>query len=290
MFPLRSSFKLTFLSFFFLSVIFPGCLSTSHKNKASLNTVQNWSILLDYQEDRTFNRARAGTLDMVILDPSHHPPFTWFRPQTLRIAYLSLGEAEVYRAYWPAIENKPWVLGQNPDWAGNFRVDVRAPEWLEALLKEIETSIVNGGFQGIFLDTLDIGPYLDSLPDSNYPGSTQAMIRIVQTIRSRYPGLLLISNNGFEMLENLGPLLDGVLAEDLYSMPDFAAGGYTEVSEDDRTFKITRLQAVKKRFKLPVFIIDYLENPKSPEAALISEKVHALGFSSRVTTKDLTDF
>ncbi len=289
MHPIRSSGKSGILSVCFF-LLLSGCLSTPPSRDSRLGKVRSWSILLDYREDRILNRARAKKLDLVILDPSHHPPFTWFKPEVIRLAYLSVGEAENYRAYWPRVQDQPWVLEENPNWKGNFLVDVRNPAWLETLFLEIETTILKGGFQGLFLDTLDSGLYLESLEGNRYPGAKNAVIGIIKAIRERYPDLLLISNNGFEMLEDLGPLLDGALAEDLYSMPDFSSGGYKPVPREDRDFKVSHLSAVKKRFKLPVFTLDYLEDPESPEAARISRELRKLGFIPRITAKDLTDF
>jgi cysteinyl-tRNA synthetase len=40
-------------------------------------------------------------------------------PGRIRLAYLSIGEAEKYRFYWPALD-KDLLAGANPQWKGNF--------------------------------------------------------------------------------------------------------------------------------------------------------------------------
>ena len=79
----------------------------------------------------------------------------------LVLCYMSIGEAEDYRPYWQQAwnENPPnWLLEENPNWAGNYRVRYWNEEW-QALISGSANSylgkILGAGFDGIYLDLVD---------------------------------------------------------------------------------------------------------------------------------------
>ena len=83
------------------------------------------------------------------------------------IAYMSIGEAEDYRYYWlPEWNtNKPsWMDAENPDWAGNYKVQYWNPEW-QAIIFGKEDSyvqkILDAGFDGVYLDIIDAFEYYE---------------------------------------------------------------------------------------------------------------------------------
>jgi len=87
--------------------------------------------------------------------------------QRLLIAYMSIGEAEDYRYYWQSgwTEGSPqWLLGENPDWEGNFKVRYWDPAW-QAILFGGEGSyldqILDAGFDGVYLDLIDAFEYFE---------------------------------------------------------------------------------------------------------------------------------
>lgn len=85
-------------------------------------------------------------------------------------SYLSIGEAEDYRSYW----NEDWesnepdfILQENPDWAGNYKVKFWETEWQQIIFSQAE-KIVNQGYQGMYLDIVDA--YSDAEVISAYSG------------------------------------------------------------------------------------------------------------------------
>ena len=81
------------------------------------------------------------------------------------IAYLSIGEAEDYRAYWhrewdanrdgqPDAGAPAFLLAQNPEWKGNYRVKYWQPAWQKIILAEVD-KIMAAGFDGMYLDIVD---------------------------------------------------------------------------------------------------------------------------------------
>jgi len=194
-----------------------------------LNDVEKWFILLDYGSlGSDINPYDILEYDMAIVDPDNHFPIEFLKDQIILIAYVSLGEAEIYRKYWEKIKNEEWVLGDNPDWKGNFYVDVRSKEWMDIIIDEVIPPIIEQGFKGIFMDTLDTSIMLEDEDPEKYEGVNDAMVELVKGIHEKYPDLYLISNNGFAILGTVSPYLSGALAEDIYTMPDFDNGGYKD--------------------------------------------------------------
>lgn len=115
--------------------------------------------------------SRAGAItklagrDWLILDTAFTAGEDWqptdlaalhARGQTV-LAYFSIGEAENYRGYWQAswLRQRPtWLLTQNPDWAGNYRVRYWQTAWQKLILARLD-EILRAGFDGMYLDIVD---------------------------------------------------------------------------------------------------------------------------------------
>ena len=85
----------------------------------------------------------------------------------LVIAYMSIGEAEEYRYYWNDLTGSglpPWILEENPDWDGNYKVEYWDPEW-KAILFGTDSAyldrIIAAGFDGVYLDIIDGFEYFE---------------------------------------------------------------------------------------------------------------------------------
>lgn len=105
--------------------------------------------------------------DWIVLDAhySSDEPWTAEDLATLRagkagrkvIAYLSIGEAEDYRVYWQSSwKTSPpaFLLGENPEWKGNYRVRYWHPAWQKIILAEVD-KLMAAGFDGVYLDIVD---------------------------------------------------------------------------------------------------------------------------------------
>ncbi len=270
------------------------CMSAFSCNRSSslrskLSRVQKWFILLDYDPSRDTTRTdEILKFDMAVLDADAHPSLEVLRKKILLIGYVSVGEAEAYRFYWEKIKNAPWLLAENPDWKEGFRVDVRDPAWQALILDEVIPRIIAQGFDGVMLDTLDTADYLEETSPEKFKGARGAVTDLVRQIRRKYPGLLLISNNGFSVLEEIAPFLNGMLAEDIYRMPDFEKGGYKEVPEEDRRYKVRILRRIQAERKLPVFNIDYAAEGDRETVRECIREARTLGFKPYIAEKNLS--
>ncbi len=81
----------------------------------------------------------------------------------LVIAYMSIGEAEDYRYYFPRDNKKStWLDEENPAWAGNYRVKYWQKDWQQIIYGSSDSyldMIIELGFDGVYLDTVDTYVY-----------------------------------------------------------------------------------------------------------------------------------
>lgn len=112
----------------------------------------------------------------------------------LVLSYLSIGEAENYRWYWNAEwdldndgqpdEGAPaWLGPANPEWPGNYKVRYWEAGW-QAIIFEYLDTVVDAGFDGVYLDIIDAyeywGPGGESTDDR--VTSEQEMVEFVKQI------------------------------------------------------------------------------------------------------------
>jgi len=193
--------------------------------------------------------------DWIVLDASFSTDEPWTTEDlaTIRagkvgrkvIAYLSIGEAEDYRAYWnPAWDanhdGKPdagaptWLLGQNPEWKGNYRVKYWQPAWQQIMLPNVD-QIIATGFDGVYLDIVDGFETFEQdgknfIDDRVNPETGQSyrrdMVDWVKAIAARArktnPAALVIPQNGTQLFAHADFLaaVDAVGVEDLFTHDD----------------------------------------------------------------------
>lgn len=243
--------------------------------------------IIYYGENLTQKDIRK--IDLAILDSDHISPLVFSNKRTKFIGYLSLGEAEEYRWFWPQAKGKDFVVEKNPYWPGSWRVDIRSQLWQALLLNQVIPKILEKGYRGLFLDTVDTAIYLENKDPGRYAGSKKALIGFVKEVRSRYPHLMIVLNNGFEILEELGGVLDAVAAEDLYTRYDFKNKTYIYTPSEAMGFKENLLDAFRLKYKKPVLNIIYAESADALLAKYAVKKSSAKGYLWYVTTVDLRD-
>lgn len=89
----------------------------------------------------------------------------------LVISYMSIGEAEDYRSYWKKEWEKyktspEWLYKENKKWRGNYKVFYWMDSWKSIIYGNEEsylTSLLNVGFDGVYLDIIDAYEYYEEL-------------------------------------------------------------------------------------------------------------------------------
>jgi uncharacterized protein (TIGR01370 family) len=160
--------------------------------------------------------------------------------------YLSIGEAEDYREYWTDgnwNSQKPsFVLGENPDWPGNFSVKFWDPAWQAIMYARVDDAIAHG-YDGIYLDIVDAYEVPQVRAAYTGPDIRQAMIDFVVGIskhaKALDPDFKIIPQNavGLLALSESNPdvpntaylnAIDGIGVEDLWydgnSTSDWTSG------------------------------------------------------------------
>ena len=185
----------------------------------------------------------------------------------LLLAYLSIGEAENYRFYWRSDwSSRPpaWLGTENGDWPGNFHVRFWDPDWQSLIFGGPESfvdRIVAAGFDGVYLDRIDAYEHWRK----ERAGGEDDMRALVEQLaiyaRQLNPDFLIVPQNGEKLLseESYLSVIDGVGKEDLY----FGSRRHGEPTPAAERAESVRWLSVAKSFGLPVFLIEYTDDPES---------------------------
>lgn len=225
-------------------------------------------------------------VELAILDPDAVTPSSFKNSKTSFIGYISVGEAEAGRYYWPMVSEAKFLVEKNPVW-GSWLVDVRSSEWRSLLLETVIPNIFAKGYKGLFLDTVDTAAYLEEKDPQKFRGSREAMTAFVKELRRRWPDKKIFPNNGLELLESYGALIDGVVVEDLYTRYNFEKklSEPTPPAETEEKEKI--LDAFRIKFKKPVLNILYDASDKTPLIKEAIQRSKKKGYEWYRTTVDL---
>lgn len=202
---------------------------------------------------------------------------------TLVFAYVSL--SEVSRLQAGSLDDR-WRLGQNPDWQ-TVIMDSAHPAWRKHLVNQIIKPLWDRGYRAFFLDNLDSYERAVKSKDAR-AAQAHGLAQIITEMHTRFPGVKLLMNRGFELLPEIAPLAAGLAAESLFRGWDTTKKVYNEVPEQERTWLLNQLRIARDQYHLPITSIDYVD-PKTPELARTTAKrIAALGFTPFVTDHDLT--
>ena len=145
---------------------------------ADLGRVRRWWILIGASpvlEGVDWHQAARDTQLVVLGGDPAAPAQSNFPRETMRLGYLSVGEADPRRPYWNEVRGAPFLVEPDPSWPENVRVDVRDRNWQELLLTREIPRLLDQGFDGLMLDTIDTAPYLEAKDPARFAGSRQAL-------------------------------------------------------------------------------------------------------------------
>ena len=257
-------------------------------------------MVVDYSRDGTAARAfTPADVEALRTRPGRSPRIV--------LCYLSIGEAENYRAYWDMSWNsKPpqWLGAENAAWKGNFAVRFWQPGWQRLIVESRRASltlatriaralfpprkpyldeIIDAGFDGVYLDRVDA---YEKAQDAR-PTAKSDMIAFVGAIsahaRARRPGFLVVPQNGEELLAGARyrAMIDGVAKEDLF----YGEGGDSTANPPDTTRAAIGLLNRAKADGLPVFVIEYIPDPERQRTTL--GNIRNLGFTGLFAERGL---
>ncbi len=170
--------------------IIPSYTKSAVYNVSKLSDVKDFMAIFDPKKYKTkkayFDAINKTDYDLVFIDLFYgfddngvQIPLTASEVNSLKkkrnggrrkvCTYLSVGEAEDYRYYWaPAWDNKAsrpsWIVEENEDWEGNYKVMYWQPAWQNILYGSNSAyldKIIAAGFDGVYLDVIDAYEYFE---------------------------------------------------------------------------------------------------------------------------------
>jgi endo-alpha-1,4-polygalactosaminidase (GH114 family) len=122
----------------------------------TLPATASWAA---YYSDRETPEA-LQPYGLLVLDARYHPPLAPLHAAGKTLyGYVSLGEIELHHPLYPRVRAEGLLLGENPNWKGSYFVDLRDRRWHNHVLQELVPPVLDQGFDGLFLDTLDDAGY-----------------------------------------------------------------------------------------------------------------------------------
>lgn len=230
-------------------------------NGTALENVQRWWIVIGHSPvlESLDWRHYARDAQMVVVSGDPRIPIGDFPSATIRLAYVSVGEADARRPYWPAVRGQPFLVEPNPDWPdNNIRVDVRDPRWQDILLREEVPRLMKLGFDGLMLDTIDTAPYLENKDPMRFAGSRQALRDWLRRLRESFPRAVVIANGGAALVD-AAPFVDGFVIEGVFSIYDPGRKVYRATTDAERTWKLGAIARARDIARKPVFSIEYAD-------------------------------
>lgn len=224
--------------------------------------------------------------DLLVFDGDKHPPLYQLLDHGKQLlGYVSLGEAEKSRYYFPDLEKNNILCGPNPNWEGSFYVDLRQLMWPKTIIETIIPRVLHRGFEGIFIDTIDNAAFLEQQDPEKYKGMRQAAIDLIKAIRYHYPQILIMINRGYDIIEDVAPFVDVVLGESLLTDYDFKTKTYKRATAASTQTQIQKLKNAKVlNPRLKIFTLDYCDPQNHTEVMEIYAQQRANGFTPYVST------
>lgn len=200
-----------------------------------------------------------GRFDLVVLESANLPAPAKRKGRPLSLGYASLGEVDMDGRFWDDLKDQPFVLGKNDAWNSRF-VDIRDPAWRAFVLERILPGILERGYDGFFLDTLDSSIHLEETDPETYKGMTDAAVELVREIRRRHPGAPVCLNRAAPILARVAGDLSFALLECLYSDYDFATKQYrlTDPAARDQLLRAAK-SARQANPAITILSLDYAD-------------------------------
>lgn len=198
----------------------------------------------------------------------------------LVLAYMNIGEAEDYRFYWRkewAKSPPAWMGSENCRWRGDHRVRFWSPEWQRLVFGSQESvlgRIVRAGFDGVFLDRVDINRFWLKERPTAYDDMVRFVGDLSKWAKSQAPGFLVVPQNGEDLLASAAyrDVIDGQAKEDLL----FGDQGNDVRNSPERHQKALAFLLEGKKAGRPVFVIEYIKQGANLAAA--KTEIDAHGF------------
>ncbi len=226
--------------------------------------------------------------DQIVIQPSQilpHEKTALLNLDSTIFAYVSFGEIARNSEDMDRIKTK-WSIGVNPAW-NSLVMDMTDPGWHDYLLEQHFARLWREGYRAFFLDTVD-SYMLVTKEGTQREGQEKGLVALLAEIKRRFPGVKLILNRGFEVLDRASQYADGMVAESLFHGFDPVTGKHAPTKEENRKWLIHQIKRAQNEFNVPVTVLDYVEPGNWAEAEKTARQIVELGFMPWVANGDLT--
>jgi polysaccharide biosynthesis protein PelA len=219
------------------AVLAPAPRSPSAKER--LTGARTFSFALGARLNAT-TVVRLGRHDLVVVDgedATRAQIAAIRRRGALVLGYLSVGSVESWRSWFASL--KDHRLEPLGDWDGERYADVSAAPARDALADQIAPALLAKGFDGLFLDNVD----MIETHQAQAAGMLDLVTRLSQRVHAA--GQLLMGQNGDSIIGPYLPLLDAWNREDPTGTYDFARKRYVLTDAAGRAFARHTLKSVR---------------------------------------------
>ncbi|WP_212747554.1 endo alpha-1,4 polygalactosaminidase [Fodinibius saliphilus] len=225
----------------------------------------------------------ASKYDLLIVEPDNYSKAavdTLNTPDNTLLGYISLGEVNKFRWYYPLMEEQGFI-GINENWDSPY-LNLADSTTRSILLDKVLPNIMTKGYDGLFLDTIDnVAPYTERSHLQPY------MLEIIAGIKERYPKAVVVQNAGLFMLDRTHKYIDAVLIEDVATNYNFKRKDYHLRSTESYREKVDRIIKLKQEYDLPFLIVDFAKTYSLKKLA--RNRLDTLGMPYFISTIELND-
>ncbi len=208
--------------------------------------------------------------DVVVIDPYNVHSKDYVKKVkasgSIVLAKLNIGTAEDWKHYWQNFD-KNALIRHDETQEGVYFVDVNNQSWHDAILnyeipyilKQADSDVTGYySYDGFVLELVDI---IDK-----FPYMRTGMYKLIKEISLRYPGMLIVQNNGFDILQMTYPFIDGIKYESMCYDFSQIAGKYVPSSNLKNQKQVT---SVLRVHNVPVLVLDHIQtSPPNMAAAM----------------------
>jgi len=192
------------------------------------------------------------------------------------LAYISVGEVNENAMHYNLLKDS--TLGKNDIWNSHY-INLKLENTAEILLGIINTTM-EMGYDGFFLDNVDNFTAFGPQPDQK-----AELIDLLKKIHTTYPDKIFLQNAGLELIDETAPYVDAVIIESIASNYTFDDKSYKLRDQNDYESYIKKLKAIKKKYRLPIILIEYADSYELHNA--IQKRIRNLGFEYFIGNIDL---
>ena len=257
---------------------------------ASANALRNASSWV-YQLQGNVGEIAGTAADIAVIDWEHVGNRATVerlkqKPGGRRLvfSYLSIGEAESWRAYYKSCcagKSPSWLTHRTQGWGGNYVVRYWESGW-KGIVRARLSAIIAAGFDGVYLDRVDTWEAFKG--EGNARAQMIALVKELSAMaKAQRPGFLVLVQNGEELLSDQSYVaaIDGIAKEDLFYgiHHNFARNDAGTIRES-----VTLLKRAQGRGKA-ILVVEYLGGDAASRAR---SEIRAHGFAACIASRELS--